>query len=303
MGFALAARAKLNLYLGVRALRDDGYHEIETVLHSIELADTVAFEAAQGLSVSCEPAIDVDASGNLAFLAARELAEDAGIEPAARICIAKHIPRAAGLGGGSADAAGALVGAARLWGLGWPRARLVTIAVSVGADVPFMLTGGAAIGRGRGDELEPVPPWPGLAAALALPKRPLATARVYAAARPGQGGPPVEGAAAALAARNLEALGDLMHNALTEPAVELAPEIGDALGAAERAGLPALMSGSGPTVFALSDDAERLNALVGMWRAEGFETATSRLSAVGVSDVAAPLEGCAAIETVPEPGR
>lgn len=285
MGIALAARAKLNLYLAVRRRRDDGYHDIETVFHSLALADDVRIAGAPALDVSCEPDLGVAAVDNLAYRAALELAEDAGVDPCARIRIAKRIPTAAGLGGGSADAAATLVGTARLWGIGWPPSRLRTVASAIGADVPFMVEGGAAIGRGRGDDLEPLAPWPGLSVALARPERRLSTAEVYRRCRVSAGeGPPVEGAAAAVAARSLKALSELMRNDLTEAAAALAPEVSKALQAAARAGVPALMSGSGPTVFALSDDPERMEALLAAWRADNLEVTLTELAARGVTD-------------------
>lgn len=301
MSIALAARAKLNLYLAVRARRGDGFHDIETVFHSLALADDVVLDApdpeggsgagssasdAPGIrasvSVTCDPAATVEETDNLAWRAATELAEEAGVAARTRIRISKRIPVAAGLGGGSADAAATLVGADRLWGLGWPRARLRTIAAVIGADVPFMIDGGAAIGRGRGDELEPLAAWPELLVALALPRRRLGTAGVYAGCTPDGGGPPVEGVAAAVAARSLKALAELMRNDLTEAAVCLAPEIGAALETAARTGVPALMSGSGPTVFGLSDDPERVETLLAAWREAGFTTVSSELAASGM---------------------
>ena len=283
MGLALRARAKLNLYLAVRARRGDGYHEIDTLFHSLEMADGLTVEENADFAVTCEPAVSVGDGENLALSAARELAEDAGVTAGIRIAVDKRIPVAAGLGGGSADAAGALVAANELWGLRWPDARLATVGSAVGADVPFMIGGGAAIGRGRGDELEPVAPWPGLCILLALPKRPLSTAEVYAAVKPDAGGVLVEGAAAAVSARSLPALAELMRNDLTEAAVSLAPEIAVALAAARQAGVPALMSGSGPTVFALTDDPERREALARAWAAAGFETAETESAPKGVT--------------------
>lgn len=283
MGLALTARAKLNLFLAVRAARPDGYHEIETVFHSIELADPVQIDAHRGLAVDCDPPVAVESTDNLAARAAAELADDAGIAPDAAIAITKLIPEAAGLGGGSADAAAALVGTNRLWGLDWPDDRLRTVGSAIGADVAFLIGGGAAIGRGRGDELEPVAPWPGLRAAIALPAAKLSTSQVYSGCRPDKGGVPVEGAAAALLARSLDALRDLMRNDLTDAAVERAPAVGAALSLASDSGLPALMSGSGPSVFALSDDPERLGALSAAWRSAGFTVIETALACLGVT--------------------
>lgn len=284
-GLALRAHAKLNLYLAVRARRPDGYHDIETVYHAVALADGLTIEPADTLSVVCDPPLADSDGMNLAERAARELAEDAGASSGARITISKNVPEAAGMGGGSADAAATLVGLNEAWGLRLSRDHLKTVAGAVGADVPFMIGGGAAIGRGRGDCLEPIAPWPGLGVVLALPKRRLSTAEVYAGSAPVNGGAPVQGAAAAVCARSLTALGELMRNDLTAAALATAPEIGVALDAASKVGVPALMSGSGPTVFGLGEDAERLDALEAAWKTAGLSTMRTRLGADGAKIV------------------
>lgn len=283
MGLRVEARAKINLFLAVRARRADGYHELETVFHSIELADELVVDEAPALEVTCDPPLDVCDEDNLVTRAVRELAEDAGVPPAARLSVTKHIPEAAGLGGGSADAAAALVGVNRLWGLAWPDARLATVGAAIGADVPFQILGGAAVGRGRGEILEPIAPWPGLGVVLALPARRLSTAEVYKRCSPGPGGVPVQGVAAAVSARSLRALTELMRNDLTASAVSLAPEIQVALDAAAKVGAPALMSGSGPTVFALTDDPERAEAAAAAFASHGFEVARTTLAARGIT--------------------
>lgn len=283
MGLRLAARAKINLFLAVRARRSDGYHELETVFHSIELADELAVDEAPTLEVACEPALDVCDEDNLVTRAVRELAEDAGVPAKARVGVTKRIPEAAGLGGGSADAAGALVGVDRLWGLGWPDARLATVGAAIGADVPFQILGGAAVGRGRGEVLEPVAPWPGLEVVLALPARRLLTADVYARCTPDAGGVPVQGVAAAVSARSLKALAELMRNDLTAAAVSLVPQIQVALDAAAEVGVPALMSGSGPTVFALTDDPGQAEAVAAAFASHGLGVSRTALAARGIT--------------------
>jgi 4-diphosphocytidyl-2-C-methyl-D-erythritol kinase len=283
VGLRVEARAKINLFLAVRSRRADGYHELETVFHSIDLADELVIDESSTLEVACEPALDVCDEDNLVTRAVRELAEDAGIPAAARLHITKRIPEAAGLGGGSADAAGALVGVNRLWGLGWPGARLATVGAAIGADVPFQILGGAALGRGRGEILEPIAPWPGLQVVLALPKQRLSTADVYARCTPGAGGAPVQGVAAAVSARSLKALSELMRNDLTAPAVSLAPEIQVALDAAAEVGVPALMSGSGPTVFALTDDPGQAEAVAAAFTSRGFDVARTALAGRGIT--------------------
>ena len=157
----IPAFAKINLSLEVIGRRDDGYHEIATILQTIDLADAVTIRQSDSLLVECDQP-GLDGERNLVWTAARALAERAGIAPRARISIVKRIPVAAGLGGGSADAAAALRGLNRIWGLDWPASELAAIAAGIGSDVPFLLYGGTALATGRGDCITPLPaPLPG----------------------------------------------------------------------------------------------------------------------------------------------
>ena len=155
----IPAYAKVNLSLEVIGRRDDGYHDIVTILQTISLADTLTIRPSDRLVVECD-APGLDGDSNLVWTAAMALAERAGIAPRARISIAKRIPVAAGLGGGSADAAAALRGLNRLWGLDWPASELSKIAAGIGADVPFLIYGGTALATGRGDCIIPRPAQP-----------------------------------------------------------------------------------------------------------------------------------------------
>jgi len=139
----LRASAKVNLALEVLGKRADGYHEIATVLQAVDLFDRIAVETADSLSLHTDdPDLPTD-EGNLVMRAARLLQKAAGIETGARIRLQKRIPVAAGLGGGSSDAAATLWGLSRLWKLRWPTARLQELAVELGMDVPFFLGCGA----------------------------------------------------------------------------------------------------------------------------------------------------------------
>jgi 4-diphosphocytidyl-2-C-methyl-D-erythritol kinase len=183
------APAKVNLALEIVGRRADGYHDLDTVMATIDLADTVRLRPAAALEVRLggRYARDVEGERELAAEAARALAAAAGREPAVAIEVEKAIPVAAGLGGGSSDAAAALRGLDRLWGLGWPLERLTEVAAGIGSDVPFFLHGGVARCRGRGERVEPlrdlrtlrllvlVPP---------VPPRPDKTARRFAALEP-----------------------------------------------------------------------------------------------------------------------
>src|SRR5262249_27413282 len=150
----LNAAAKVNLVLEVLGKREDGYHELATVMQAVELSDRVTIEDAAGLELESRvPGVPTDGR-NLALSAAAALRQAAGITRGARITLDKRIPVAAGLGGGSADAAAVLVGLNRLWRLRWPVTRLEEVATGLGMDVPFFLHGGRALATGRGERIE-----------------------------------------------------------------------------------------------------------------------------------------------------
>jgi len=151
------AHAKLNLHLEVLRRREDGYHEIETILQNVELHDLLEFEATSGpIYVQCEhPSVPVDRT-NLCHRAAKLLRSRLGVRAGVNIHLQKNIPVAAGLGGGSADAAACLLALPRLWGVEADVDLLHELAVALGADVPFFLRGGTALGRGIGEDLTPL---------------------------------------------------------------------------------------------------------------------------------------------------
>ena len=160
-GVALKARAyaKVNLTLEVLGRRTDGYHEVRTVLQTIGLADTLHVTPGDGIQLHCsEP--DLQGPGNLVYKAAEALRRESGESRGADIRLEKLIPVGMGLGGGSADAAATLLSLSRMWGLGLDDGRLADIASALGADVPFLLNGGTALGTGRGDRIEALPPLP-----------------------------------------------------------------------------------------------------------------------------------------------
>lgn len=261
------APAKVNAQLAVGPLRPDGFHELRTLYLAVSLFDTVTVRPGAGLSVAVT-GLDADAvptdRRNLVWRAAELLAEHAGVRADARIEIDKSIPAAAGLAGGSADAAAALIALDALWGTGAARADLDRLAAQLGSDVPFGLHGGAALGTGRGEQVSPVlAPVPSHWV-LGIAGRGLSTPAVYAeldrlraaGALPG-GDPmtPVEPVVAAFRGGDPSAVAGALVNDLQAPAVALRPELGRALRAATGAGaLGALVSGSGPTIAALARD-------------------------------------------------
>src|SRR4051812_18510840 len=151
--------AKVNLYLGVGALGDDGYHGLANVFQAVSLYDEVTVAPGPGVSVRVDgeftDGVPTDAT-NLAVRAVALLAKKTGADPAVRISITKGIPVQGGMAGGSADAAAALVACDALWGTDVGREVLLELAARLGADVPFALTGGTALGTNRGDRLTPV---------------------------------------------------------------------------------------------------------------------------------------------------
>jgi 4-diphosphocytidyl-2-C-methyl-D-erythritol kinase len=258
--------AKVNLHLSVGPTRADGYHELVTVFHAVSLYDEVTATPARDLSVgiSGEGAAELSTDrDNLVWRAAVLLAERAGVQPAVRLDLAKGIPVAGGLAGGSADAAATLVACDALWGTGLERAELVELAADLGSDVAFSLTGGTALGTGRGERLTPVLATGRWHWVLAVAGEGLATSDVYGeldrlratVELPAAGAP--DRLINALRAHDPAALGGLLANDLQAPALALRPELRRTLRVGVDLGaLGAVVSGSGPTCAFLSRSRE-----------------------------------------------
>jgi len=276
----LRASAKVNLVLEVLGKRPDGYHELSTVMQAVDLFDRLTVEAAATITLeTSEPALPTD-DRNLVVRAARLLQEAAGIEAGARIVLDKRIPLAAGLGGGSSDAAATLLGLNRLWGLRWRRERLVELAVKLGMDVPFFLGRGRALGTSRGEVLSALPGVGGYALVLVNPGVGLSTQEVYGRVPRGWRAESdgTRRMLDALKKRNVVRVAGALTNHLehwVEPAM---PVIGRMKAALLAAGaLGAAMSGSGPTVFGLArslDQARQIQRRVnrGGWSAWAVRT-------------------------------
>ncbi len=160
MEIEVIAPAKLNLTLEITGKREDGYHEVRTLMQTINLVDRVRLQPAESIEVVLEgdDAADIEDEDNLAYRAAVALREAAGLESVGvHITVEKNIPAAGGLGGGSSDAAAVLRGLNLLWGLDWDTTRLAGVAASLGSDVTFFLHGGTAVCRGRGEVVQPLP--------------------------------------------------------------------------------------------------------------------------------------------------
>jgi len=251
----LRTSAKVNLALEVLRKCPDGYHELSTVLQAVDLFDRLTVETAEFLTLETSDAALPTDDRNLVVQAARLLKEASGVEAGARIRLEKRIPMAAGLGGGSSDAAATLWGLNRLWGLRWKRERLAELAVRLGMDVPFFLGAGRALGTGRGEILKPLAAVGGYALVLLNPGVSLSTKEIYSRVPQGWRAEP-EGTRRvieALRTRSAVKLAAALTNHLERWAEPVLPVIGRMKGALLAAGaLGAVMSGSGPTVFGLA---------------------------------------------------
>ena len=253
------AHAKVNLWLNVVGRRDDGYHQLDSLVAFVDLADQVEAQAADRLSLDLDGPLAAALTGeadNLVLKAARLLADRAGVAPRAAIRLAKHVPVAAGLGGGSADAAAALRELVDLWRVAMPEDELFDLAGRLGADVPMCLAGRTAFVSGVGEKLAWAPALPECTVLLVNPGAALATRDVFAARR-GAFSPARPARMPASAARSRHEPGAGRGNDLTPAAVSLAPAVGHVLEALDRTGARhAAMSGSGATCFALYDSSD-----------------------------------------------
>ena len=265
----ITAPAKLNLGLEVIGRRSDGYHDLATIFLAVDLCDRLTLTPAADLGLTCsDPALQHD--DNLILRALHTLREETGAQQGARIDLQKRIPRAAGLGGASTDAAAALLAARDLWRLGLPDERLAAIGARLGSDVPFFLRGGCAAGRGRGDVLEPLPVprdvWFVIVApAIVLPNK---TASLYARLQPGDFSP--GGRISAQAARLQAGLAPdpaLLSNAFARALYDLHPPLAalpDLMRAAGAASVA--ITGAGPAHYALVSDPEEAKRIAATLR-------------------------------------
>ncbi len=267
------APGKINVFLAVGDLQDDGYHELATAYQAVSLYEDVRANAAPDFSVRfTSTQAGVDLAGvptdetNLALKAARLLAKATGYEGGVSLIIDKNVPVAGGMGGGSADAAATLLACDTLWNTGLSRDELLRLGAQLGADVPFALMGGTAVGTGRGDELSPALAQGQFQWVLALADFGLSTPDVYreldrhrlrhqADIMPVRQPRVDSGVLQALRAGDPAQLADVMYNDLQAPALHLEPGLSAVLELGEQNGaLAGVVSGSGPTVAFLAPD-------------------------------------------------
>jgi 4-diphosphocytidyl-2-C-methyl-D-erythritol kinase len=280
--------AKVNLGLRVLGRRPDGYHEIVTVFQAIDLWDRLEAADAPALSLAVDdPSLPADESNlvlRAALLLRRRIPEAAG--RGANLRLAKRIPAGGGLGGGSSDAAGALSVLAALWKLELPLGALVAMAAELGSDVPFFLTGGTALGTGRGERLASLPPIPERLVVLGFPPFSLATAEVYRALGATLT-PPGAGVTVTRLFVNFAERNDFASatNDLEAPAFGMRGELEEFREALSGLGAEvALLSGSGSTVFGLFVAGTDVDAVASRLRGD-FPEWTLRVSRTVVSGV------------------
>lgn len=250
--------AKINLALKVLGRRQDGYHEVQTIYQMVRFGDVLRIRRQpHGLTIhSTHPTLPCGPA-NLVWKAARALSANCGIPLGAHITIEKRIPIAAGLGGGSSNASAALRGLNALYHLDVEKEKLLEIASTLGADVPFFLMGPAALGRGRGDILCPLRPGWRASVILVYPNIQLSTRAVYEKLNSQLTPSPYDISilAHALQEREFAGIGNLLHNDLEAVSIAQHPVIGTIKDMLRKLGAEGvLMSGSGPTVFGLFRD-------------------------------------------------
>ncbi len=291
------APAKLNLFLEVLARRDDGFHEIVTLMTAVDIFDTLRFAPntdgairltchwAGGLRALCHrPASEPsrrptprnddpntndlgdlpEGTDNIVARAVQQLRRRAGVEHGASIFLLKRIPSAAGLGGASSDAAAALAAANEAWNIRWSHEKLADVAAELGSDIPFFFAEGAAVCRGRGETIERIEGLPRLNFVIVRPPAGLSTAEVYKACRVAERPADVKELLNALRAGNLTAAGRCFVNRLQETATRLSPWIARVQQEFDRMDLPGhQMSGSGTSYFGICRSARHARRIAG----------------------------------------
>ena len=257
----LKAMAKINLGLDVLGRREDGYHDLRMIMQTVQWFDRISLTvtAAEGIRVKTNVSFLSADESNLAYRAAKLLMDEFPQNCGVYIDLEKHIPIAAGLGGGSSDAAAGLVGMNRLFGLGLTRQDLMDRGVALGADVPYCVMRGSALAEGIGEKLSPLPPMPPCFVLLAKPAVHVSTKFVYSSLKlTGETvHPDIDGQIRALEDQDLRQIARKMGNVLEEvtiPAYPVIARIRDKM--LQTGALGAMMSGSGPTVFGIFETRE-----------------------------------------------
>ena len=258
----LQAMAKINLGLDVLRRREDGYHEVKMVMQTVKLYDTLTLKVRKEKGIHiCVGTSKLPADeNNLITKAARLLYTHYSINEGVEISLTKRIPIAAGMAGGSTDAAATLVGMNHLFDLGCSAERLKELGVTIGADVPYCIQGGTALSEGIGERLTPLPAAPDCYLVIARPDIHVSTKYVYDNLHVSslKHHPDIDAMVEAVRNRNLNGIADKMENILENVTTKEYPVIDKLKDRMRAAGaMNALMSGSGPTVFGLFEDKEK----------------------------------------------
>ena len=250
MKISLSAPAKINWFLSVLNKRDDGYHNIISPMQCVDLFDSLSFEEAEEIHLLSD--LDIPVEGNLAYKAAALLKRVSSYKSGARIELKKNIPVAAGLGGGSSDAAFTLMGLNRLWGLNYDKRTLMRLAAEIGSDVPFFLAGPLALVEGRGEKVTELNAEGSMVVLLVKPDISVSTSWAYDLfkTRLTKKAVDIKLFCQALESNNFAFLRDNVFNDLEAVVIGRYPVIGEIKRILEQnSALFSLMSGSGPTVF------------------------------------------------------
>ena len=257
----LKAYAKINLGLDVVRKREDGYHEVRMIMQTVNLYDRIEMDRTEDGVIRTETNLPFvpDGEGNLAWRAAKLLLDEKGIKDGVTIKIRKYIPVAAGMAGGSTDAAAVLVGVNRMFDLGFTKKELMERGVKLGADVPYCIMRGTALSEGIGEILTELPAPPQCHLVIAKPQISVSTKAVYGKLRVNELAPEehpdIDGILNGLARKNIHKVAECMGNVLEQVTIPVYPVIEQIKNVMKEGGaMNAMMSGSGPTVFGLFED-------------------------------------------------
>ena len=258
----LKALGKINLGLDVLGKRENGYHDVRMVMQTVYLYDQIWMVKTKepGIRLSTNLFYLPVNENNLAYRAAELLMKEFGIQEGIKIILDKHIPVAAGMAGGSSNAAAVLFGMNRMFSLGLSQKELMERGVSLGADVPYCIMRGTVLAEGIGEKLTPLPPMPRCFVLLAKPSISVSTKMVYEKLDSHEIAkhPDIDGIIEGLKGRDLLSVAACMGNVLEKVTVEAYPVIDEIMEVMKKQGaLNAMMSGSGPTVFGLFDDKKK----------------------------------------------
>ena len=261
----LRAMAKINLGLDVVRRREDGYHEVRMIMQTVRMYDTLELTATRepGISVRTNLRYLPVNEDNLVYRAAKLLMDEFQISRGLKIRLEKHIPVAAGMAGGSSDAAAVMVGVNRMFRLGLSKKELMERGVKIGADVPYCILRGTALAEGIGEQLTPLAPAPDCHVLIAKPPVSVSTKYVYENLHLEQleSHPDIDGIRRAIEEGDLYGMAAKMGNVLETVTIPAYPQIGKiSVMMKENGALGAMMSGSGPTVFGIYDDERKAMA-------------------------------------------